>query len=120
MITNNNSPVKFLEAKEANGRLWITKIEHKVTVQWPGHFSSSGHRSNEWANPVAEWASSQRGIDDRFGNKYGRRSVANIPNYVDGIVAYNLIYVIDAQGGRRLTMENGTAHNFNGLVLYRY
>ena len=115
ITTDRNSPVKFKEAKEVAGRLWMTKIEHRVTVQWPGHFSSSGHRSNSWANPVAEWEP-QRGIDDRFGDKYGGRSIARISDYVDGIASYNLVYVIDSQGGRGLTMENGTANNFSGSV----
>ena len=58
------------------------------------------------------------GIDDRYGDKYGTRSIDPIDDYEDGIIAYNLAYLVDQQGGRWLTRVNGTAVSLTGSVRF--
>jgi len=113
-ITQDPSkPIAIKEADASSGGSWITSFTNDVTVQWAGHFTSNAHYGDGWSNTVSPW---RDGIDDRFGEKYGLRSIKEITNNIAGIVAYNLAYVVDDQGGRGLTYTNRTWTSVNGTT----
>ena len=117
MTVDSRKPVSILESDPSTDGQWITHLTDQITVQWNEHFSSNGQRSNVWARGVVPWSQQGiNGIDDIYGDKYGMRSIDPVIGYSDGIIAYNLAYLVDQHGGRGLTRANGTVESFDGTV----
>src|SRR6218665_1638664 len=105
LTTNPNKPVYIKEADPDSSYKWITKFDNPqnggnipLTLVWTDHFSSSSQFDSSLGLAAQPW-NIPGGIDDRFQQKYGRRSIDEITNTPRGIVAYGVAYIVDPKGG---------------------
>src|SRR6218665_2427516 len=82
--TNPSSPVYLQEANPSTNYTWLTNFDTPrdgsnipLTVTWTNHFISSALFNGDWGLPATPW-DPNNGIDDRYDNTYGRRSVKAI------------------------------------------
>lgn len=101
--TDPASPVYVQEADPNTGYRWITEFADPrnggyipFTLTWAGHFSSSAQFDSSWGLAAQPWGA---GIDDRYQDTYGRRSIYAITNMPGGIGAYGVAFIVDQTGG---------------------
>ena len=120
IVVRADKPLYVTQANKNVDYGWISHLPNerkgeqvKLNVAWLGRYTNSRHVEKNWLDQVEEWGHAN-GIDDDI--QYSGNRTIHPVDHKDGIVGYNLAYVVDDRGGDGIDEEAFTPINETWLT----